>query len=127
MKIKIEFFHDEIIDALGAGIYEITITKDAKSRCLYIGESIWIFVRCAMHLYSLKNNPEYFGFTPDTINMPDTTLSFKVVDKIEDTKVRKSKEKEMIEEMDPLSQSGISDRMKSKQEKINALNQFLDK
>ena len=125
MKINIEFFHNDFIKAIGAGIYEIIITKGGKSKCLYIGESVWIMVRYATHLYRFKNKPEYFGFTKATVEIPDITLTFKLIEEIDDTAVRKSTEKELIARREPLSQSGISDRQKSIEDKINALNQFI--
>lgn len=50
MKINIEFFKNDFIDAIGAGVYEIKAiynNKDIKS--VYIGESVFVLVRCATH------------------------------------------------------------------------------
>lgn len=126
MKINIEFFHDDFIKAIGAGVYEIIVSIGEKSRSLYIGESVWIMVRCATHLYRLKNKPEYFGFTKDSIERTDITVTFKLIQEIENTMLRKSTEKELIAKKEPLSQSGISDRQKNIEDKIYALNQFLN-
>lgn len=82
MKINIEFFHDDFINAIGAGVYEIIVSIGENSRSLYIGESFWIIVRCATHLYRLKKNPEYFGFTSNTIDRTDITVSFKLIELI---------------------------------------------
>lgn len=83
-------------------------------------------VRCATHLYRLKNKPEYFGFTKDSIERTDITVTFKLIEEIENTMLRKSTEKELITQKEPLSQSGISDRQKNIEDKIYALNQFLN-
>lgn len=126
MKINIDFFNDDFFNAIGAGVYEIIVSIGEKSRSLYIGESCWIIVRCATHLYRLKKKPEYFGFTNETIDRIDITVSFKLIKLIDDKSKRKSNEKELIEKNDPLSQSGISDRQKCIEDKIHALNQFIN-
>ncbi len=58
MNIKVEFFRYDLIRAIGAGIYEISIVKNNKSEVLYIGESVFVLVRCASHLYELKKKPD---------------------------------------------------------------------
>ena len=45
MKIKIDFFSENIIDAIGAGIYQVSIMNNGKEEVLYVGESV--FVLCA--------------------------------------------------------------------------------
>lgn len=126
MKININFFHDDFINAIGAGIYEIIVSIGEKSKSLYIGESVHVMVRCSEHLYQLKSEPEYFGFTSETIDRPNITLIFKLIESIDDIKERKLKEKKLIAENKPLSQSGISDRQKEIEEKIQALDSFLN-
>ena len=39
MKIKIDFFNENIIDAIGAGIYQVSIMNNGKEEVLYIGDS----------------------------------------------------------------------------------------
>ena len=126
MRININFFHDDFINAIGAGIYEIIVSIGEKSKSLYIGESVYVMVRCSEHLYQLKSEPKYFGFTSETIGRPDITLTFKLIESIDDKKERKLKEKKLIAENKPLSQSGISDRQKEIEEKIQALDSFLN-
>lgn len=126
MKININFFHDDFINAIGAGIYEIIVSIGEKSKSLYIGESVHVMVRCSEHLYQLKSEPKYFGFTSETIDRPNITLTFKLIELIDDKKERKLKEKKLIAENKPLSQSGISDRQKEIEEKIQALDSFLN-
>lgn len=60
MKINIDFFSSNLIKALGAGIYKITVEANGKSAPIYIGESLFVLVRCATHLFELDRNPEYF-------------------------------------------------------------------
>ena len=36
MKIKIDFFSENIIDAIGAGIYQVSIMSNGKEEVLYI-------------------------------------------------------------------------------------------
>ena len=93
---------------------------------MYIGESVHVIVRCSEHLYQLKSEPKYFGFTSKTIDREDITLTFKLIESIDDKKERKLKEKKLITENKPLSQSGISDRQKEIEEKIQALDSFLN-
>jgi hypothetical protein len=126
MNISVDFFRNDLIQAIGAGIYEISIYKNNKSTVLYIGESVFVLVRCASHLYDLKKSPEYFGFTEDTIGDSSITLKFRLIENQGNSALRKKREKELIKENKPLSQSGISDHQKSVEEKILALTYFLD-
>ena len=125
MKVKILFFEENFIDAIGAGVYQINIIKDQEKKSLYIGESVFVLLRCSAHLYELKKDPNYFGFTEGTINNDKFTLEFKLLEKNNDRILRKSKEQKLIKENIPLSQSGISDRQKAVEEKIKALTEFL--
>ena len=125
MKIKIEFFENDFINAIGAGIYKIIVASRGKKEILYIGESVFVLVRCAAHLYELKRNHAYFGFTDEQIKDEGITLRFELAENQIDAAARKRKEKELIRENNPIMQSGISDRMKSVEEKIEALTNFL--
>lgn len=126
MNIKVEFFQDDLIQAIGAGIYEISIDQNSKSEVLYIGESVFVLVRCASHLYELKKSPGYFGFTDKTINDPGIILKFRLIEKNSESASRKKREMEFIKKRKPLSQSGIRDRQKNVKDKIEALTQFLN-
>ena len=125
MKINIEFFKDNITNAISSGVYKITICKSKKEEILYIGESKSILVRCAQHLWSLNKNPEYFGFNDATINDTSITLKFETISNLKSDKSRKSLEKDLIKTLKPLSQSGRSDYMKNAKEKVKSLNEFL--
>lgn len=125
MNLQIDFFGDDLVRAIGPGIYEITVCKDGKTACLYIGESVWVMVRCATHLYRLKHHPAYFGFTEETLARPDITLTFRLIESEDDPVRRKSREKAYIARRSPLSQSGRGDHQKPIPEKIRALEEFL--
>ena len=126
MKIKIEFFKDDLIEAIGAGVYEISISNAAgEVKPLYVGESVFVLVRCATHLFSLKSDPAYFGFTDESINDSRLTLSFRLYQAVEGKAERRRIETELVKEKQPLSQSCISDRQKGIEEKVQALSDFL--
>lgn len=132
MKINIEFFKNDFIDAIGAGVYEIKAiynNKDIKS--VYIGESVFVLVRCATHWYELKKFPQYFGFTEETIDDENITLKFKLLkfptDKNKEKKAdRKSFEVEQIKLKRPSSQNGRADYQKEVEDRINSLNEFIN-
>lgn len=126
MRIKIDFFNEKMIDAIGAGIYQVSVKHNGMDEVLYIGESVFVLVRCGAHLFELKNKPEYFGFNDDSINNEDIALKFELLENIDDKKKRKHREKELIKEKNPIMQSGISDRMKTVEEKVQALTTFLE-
>ncbi len=113
MKIKIEFFTDKFIDAISAGIYEVYLKKGKKSELLYIGESVFVLLRCATHLFAFKNDCSYFGFDDNQINDEDITLVFLLHSSNFDSVQRKATEKDLIKLKSPLLQNGISDRMKT--------------
>ena len=126
--MKISFFENQLAEAIGAGIYQISVRKDQKQAVLYIGESCYMLKRCAEHLYELQKAPEYFGFTADTINTPGLTLIFEIAEAEQEQGLRKKKQYDRIKNMNPmpLSQSGKSDDQKEIPDKIAAMNQFLE-
>ena len=85
-----------------------------------------MLVRCGAHLFELKKKPEYLGFNDKTINNENISLKFKLLESVSDMADRKHREKELIQEKNPILQSGISDRMKSVEEKVQALTTFLE-
>ena len=89
MKIKIDFFNENIIDAIGAGIYQVSIMNNGKEEVLYIGESVFVLVRCGAHLFELKKTPEYFGFNDETINNENIILKFELLEAISNMADRK--------------------------------------
>lgn len=83
--IKIDFFANNFVEAIGAGIYKISVIRaNGDIAPLHIGESIFVLVRCATHLFELKRNPKYFGFTEETISSSEITLKFELFHQVED-------------------------------------------
>ena len=52
-------------------------------------------------------------------------MKFELLEAVGDMADRKHREKELIQEKKPMLQSGISDSMKSVEEKVQALTNFL--
>ena len=132
MKIqtKIDFFSSNFIEAIGAGVYKVSvINANGDIAPLYIGESVFVLVRCATHLFEFKKNPAYFGFNEKSIVNPKIRLKFELYRQIDEQQKRKQCEKELIKEIlktqQIICQNGISDRMKGIDEKIKALENFL--
>ncbi len=129
--IKIDFFTNNFVEAIGAGIYQISVIRsNGDIAPLYIGESVFVLVRCATHLFELKRNPKYFGFTEESISSSEITLKFELLQQIEDKQERKRYEKEVIKQtlqtQKIICQNGISDRMKDIDDKIESLTSFLN-
>jgi len=126
MKVKVVFFENNFLEAIGAGIYEISILRSDGVCCsLYKGESVHVLKRCGQHLFRLKNNPGYLGFDEKTINDDSLTLTFKMLHKEHDSIERKKIEKLEIKNQTPLSQSGRSDFKVGEKSRIEALQNFL--
>lgn len=121
--MKVEFFNDKLVKAIGAGVYGIYLNN--KKNLLYIGESEFVLVRCSAHLYEIQKGTGYFGFTNEISNN-DFTLIFDLFDSIPNRKSRKQKEKELIKFLCPKQQSGISDRVKSVEVMMENLKKILD-
>lgn len=126
MRIKVEFFKEDLINAIGAGIYKVIAQNHNKEEILYIGESVFVLVRCATHLFELKKEPKYWGFDENSIENANITLKFELIQSCNNMKERKNLEKRLIKELQPIMQSGISDRMKPIDEKIEALSALLE-
>lgn len=127
MSIKVKFFEDKFVEAIEAGIYEIYIQTNSKEELLYVGESVFVLVRCATHLYEIVKGNGYLGFTKEMIENDNITLIFKLLISESNKKKRKAKEKEIINNKHPMMQSGISDRVKSIEKMINEMTDFLSK
>lgn len=126
MKMKINFFEENFTEAIKAGIYEIYLQVNEKEELLYVGESVFILVRCATHLYEIAKGNGYLGFTEDSIENENITLVFKLYETIADKETRKKTEKTLVAEKHPIMQSGISDRVKSIESMINELTNLLN-
>lgn len=122
--MKVEFFNDKFVEAIGAGIYGIYLNN--KKNLLYIGESVSVIGRCATHLYEIQKGIGYLGFTNEINNKDDFTLIFELLYSIPDTRSRKKEEKDLINKLAPKQQSGISDRVKSVEEMKENLKYIYD-
>lgn len=110
--MKVSFFEDDIMQAIGAGVYGIYIESNNKSELLYIGQSISALIRNAWHLYKIKKGNGYLGFDEEIINSYKFKLNFKLLQPIADKRERENKEKRLITILKPKLQSGLSDRVK---------------
>ena len=126
MNLKVKFFEDKFVDAIGAGIYEIYVQSYGKEELLYVGESVFVLVRCATHLYEIAKGNGYLGFTKEMIENNNITLVFRFLISESDKKERKAKEKEVIKDKHPRMQSEISDRVKSVEKMISEMTEFLN-
>lgn len=118
--MKVDFFETENgmdVRAAQGGVYQVELLMNGKeSLCLYIGESVWIASRCGKHLYSVFQEPEYFGLTIDDLKNDNYTLKFSVLSSIEGKKselgIGSYKEEELraIQKNNPLTQLNTSDR-----------------
>ncbi len=126
MNIKVHFFEDRLVNAVGAGVYEIYAKIDNKEELLYVGESVFVLVRCATHLYEISKGNGYLGFTEEMVKNDNITLIFKLYDNITIKSERVKIENELISTKKPKMQSGIKDRVKSIEDMINELTNFLN-
>ena len=127
MDIKVNFFEENFVEAIGAGIYGVHLqTHTENKELLYVGESVFVLVRCATHLYEIVKGNGYFGFTKEKIESNNITLVFELLVSESDKKRRKTKEKEIIKDRHPRMQSEISDRVKSVEDMISELKNLLN-
>ncbi len=126
MKIKVQFFEERLVDAVGAGVYEIYAKTDNKEELFYVGESVFVLVRCATHLYEISKGKGYFGFDKEKIEKDNITLIFKLYDNVSSKIDRTALEKELIDTKKPIMQSGIKDRVKPIEDMIDELTNFLN-
>ena len=126
MNFKVEFFKDSFIDAIEAGIYGIFIKKGNIEELLYIGESVFVLTRCTTHLYEIKKGEGYLGFSSKDLGDKEIELVFKLLESNSDSFTRKHNEKELIKQLQPIQQSGVSDRVRSVDKMIEDLKNFLE-
>lgn len=127
MNIKVHFFEDRLVDAVGAGVYEIYAKINDKEELFYVGESVFVLVRCATHLYEISKGKGYLGFTEEMIKKDNITLIFNLHDNIANKADRVKIENELIATKNPRMQSGIKDRVKSIEDMIDELTNFLNR
>lgn len=131
MEMKIAFFENQIAQAIGGGVYQISLRRaGGREAVLYIGESYSMLNRCAEHLYAFRNDPAYFGLEEvtlvDDLPGPALTLIAEILAAEPDKSKCQQLELHYIAERNPLTQSGIKDRMKDRDEKIKAVSAFLN-
>lgn len=78
MNFKVKLFEDSFLDAIGAGVYEIYIQKNDNKQLLYVGESVFVLVRCATHLYEIVKGKGYLGFNKENLENDSFTLVFEL-------------------------------------------------
>lgn len=134
--MKIDFFQTENgMDsrAVKGGVYQVELLMEGKDPiCLYIGESVWIASRCGTHLYSLYENPAYFGLTEEDLKNEHLTIRFSVLNDINGKKSElgvgsyKEHELEAIKKYKPLTQLETSDRqIRDENAQINKVQEIL--
>ncbi len=97
MDIKVKFFENEFVEAIGAGIYGVSVQTSTKSKeLLYVGESVFVLVRCATHLYELLKGNGYLGFTKEMIESNDITLVFELLISESDKKREKLEKNNLL-------------------------------
>lgn len=126
MKIKVQFFEERLVDAVGAGVYEIYAKTDNKEELFYVGESVFVLVRCATHLYEISKGKGYLGFDEDKIKNENITLVFKLYDNVLSKSERIALEQKLIDTKKPKMQSGIKDRVKPIEDMLDELTNFLN-
>ena len=94
------------VDAIGKGVYIIELARRGQDVVipLYIGESVWMAVRCAGHLYRVCHNPEYLGLKSEDIENSNFELIIRVLETIEDKGKLLQAEIKYIDELEPLTQ-----------------------
>lgn len=127
MNINVHFFEDSLVDAVGAGVYEIYAKTNGIEELFYVGESVFVLVRCATHLYEISKGIGYLGFTEKMIEKDNITLIFRLYDKVANKADRVNIENTLIATKHPRMQSGIKDRVKPIEDMICELTNFLNK
>lgn len=127
MNIKVKFFEENFTNAIGAGVYEIYLQTIDNEELIYVGESVFVLVRCATHLYEIAKGKGYFGFDKEQLENENITLIFKLMISESDKSKRRKIEQETIDNRKPSMQSGIRDRVKSIEDMINEITRILNK
>jgi hypothetical protein len=119
VSMKINFFEKNghmDTESIGAGVYLVELSRVdyplIEPLPLYIGQSVYMAKRCGEHLYEFIKRPEYFELKPDDLANDMLILNFKVLQPFSDNISVKlyEKEKELIIELKPRTQSCSSDR-----------------
>lgn len=126
MKFKVKFFEERFVEAIGAGVYSISLSKGNKEELLYIGESVFVLVRCATHLYEIAKGTGYLGFSKEYIEDDSVTIIFRLLEEESSKQGRITHENEYIKRMNPIMQTGIKDRVKPVEDMINEMTILLN-
>ena len=121
-----QFFEERLVDAVGAGVYEIYARTNSKEELFYVGESVFVLVRCATHLYEISKGKGYLGFDKEKIEKDNITLIFKLYENVSNKSDRTTLERKLIDTKKPRMQSGIKDRVKPIEDMIDELTTFLN-
>lgn len=105
-------------EAVKGGVYLVELLKEGNEQSipLYIGESGLMVKRCGEHLYTLFEEPGYFGLTPNDLKRDDLTIKIRDLKIIKEKKKflwdknYKDKELAAIKEFQPITQLKTSDR-----------------
>lgn len=124
--MKVQFFEDSLVSAIGAGVYQIFVKTEKEEKLLYVGESVFVLVRCATHLYEISKGNGYLGFNEEIIGNENITVVFKLYQNVEQKSERVAIETELIKEAHPVMQSGIKDRVKPIENMIAELKNILN-
>lgn len=125
-KMKVQFFEDSLVSAIGAGVYQIFVKTEKEEKLLYVGESVFVLVRCATHLYEISKGNGYLGFNKEIIGNENITVVFKLYQNVEQKSERVAIETKLIKEAHPVMQSGIKDRVKPIENMIAELKNILN-
>lgn len=124
--MKVQFFEDSLVSAIGAGVYQIFVKTEKEEKLLYVGESVFVLVRCATHLYEISKGNGYLGFNKEIIGNENITVVFKLYQNVEQKSERVAIETKLIKEAHPVMQSGIKDRVKPIENMIAELKNILN-
>lgn len=108
-------------DAITGGVYffELLDKRTGNSLPLYVGESVWVMVRCSHHLYKLKQSKgKYFGLIEDDLNNDNYEMKVTLLESIEKLKSEENnrvffeeREHYWIGIKNPITQLNNSDNM----------------
>lgn len=105
-------------EAVKGGVYLVELLKEGNEQSipLYIGESGSMVKRCGEHLYTLFDEPNYFGLNQNDLTRGDLTIRISDVNIIKERKKfiwdknYKDKELAAINEFNPITQLRTSDK-----------------
>ena len=124
--MRVQFFTDSLVSAIGPGVYQIFIQTKKGKKLLYVGESVFVLVRCATHLYEISKGNGYLGFNEKIIGNENITVVFKLYQNVEQKPERVAIETKLIQDEHPVMQTGTRDRVKPVKNMIAELKNILN-